>query len=117
MRAAISNRNLDEINPKLSFRASSTCTPLPAKLENVTVHDVLTQLHTHLSVALRVEDVDNEELCDDDRDDIRRACWRRCGAMQPDKLRRVDFLCELTIFEGLMRNVEDGTWEMVLRNL
>ena len=41
MRAAISNRNLDEINPKLSFRASSTCTPLPAKLENVTVHDVL----------------------------------------------------------------------------
>ncbi|KAI5898108.1 uncharacterized protein SCHCODRAFT_02721494 [Schizophyllum commune H4-8] len=82
----------------------------------VTVHDVLTQLHTHLSVALRVEDVDNEELCDDDRDDIRRACWRRCGAMQPDKLRRVDFLCELTVFEGLMRNVEDGTWEMVLRS-
>ncbi|TRM66163.1 hypothetical protein BD626DRAFT_486915 [Schizophyllum amplum] len=81
--------------------------------KGITVADVLLQIHAQLKSLLRAEDVENDEIIEDDRAEIRAAYWRRCGA-HADKMRRVDFLCELTIFEGLVRNVEDGTWEMVL---
>jgi len=84
---------------------------------SVTIHDLLQAIWEDMQRPIRHEDYYNDMLGDAERGRIHTAWNERCGEDAEERgkgIRRVDFLCESYIFEGLIPG-KRGVWEMKTR--
>ncbi|TRM66166.1 hypothetical protein BD626DRAFT_566791 [Schizophyllum amplum] len=82
----------------------------------ITVGDIIRQMFEQLSMSILMKDYWNEEMTESDREKITSAYRKRCkeDAQELSKgVKRVDYLGERVIFEGLHK--KGGVWEIKLK--
>ncbi|KDQ54216.1 hypothetical protein JAAARDRAFT_60653 [Jaapia argillacea MUCL 33604] len=79
------------------------------------IGDLFTAIRANLTKPIRRADYYNQELDERDRDEIAKAFGKRCSYegehARRQGIKRVDFLRERVVFEGLVRG-KNGMWEM-----
>ncbi|TFK46538.1 hypothetical protein OE88DRAFT_1667552 [Heliocybe sulcata] len=89
----------------------------PDQAPSVTIHDLLQAIWEDMQQPIRNADYNNDVLTETDRGRIYTAWNERCGEDAEERsqgIRRVDFLCDKYIFEGLVPG-KRGVWEMKTR--
>ncbi|KAL1740826.1 hypothetical protein HDZ31DRAFT_46701 [Schizophyllum fasciatum] len=82
----------------------------------ITVGDIITQMYAQLSMSILAKDYWNEEMTAADQEKISAAYRKRCKGDEHEAgkgVKRVDFLGERVIFEGLHK--KGGVWEIKLK--
>uniref|UniRef100_D8PQU4 DUF6699 domain-containing protein n=2 Tax=Schizophyllum commune (strain H4-8 / FGSC 9210) TaxID=578458 RepID=D8PQU4_SCHCM len=89
---------------------------LQSQPNGITVGDIITQMYAQLSMSILAKDYWNEEMTEADREKITVAYRKRCKDDEQELgkgVKRVDYLGERVIFEGLHK--KGGIWEIKLK--